>query len=275
VRTAVVGHVEWVEFVKVERVPSAGEIVHASESWAEPGGAGGVAVVQLLKLAGDATLFTALGDDELGHRAKFELEGRGVRVEAMFRPVPQRRALTYIDASGERTITTVGERLGPSDRDPLSWEDIERMDAMYFTAGDEGALRLARRARTLVATSRVLDALARSGIALDAVVGSARDPSEAYRKGALDPQPHLVVLTSGADGGTFETADGRHGSFPAVPLPGPVVDAYGCGDSFAAGLTFGLGSGLEVEEALNLAARCGAACLTGKGPFQGQLRLVG
>jgi ribokinase len=275
VRTGVVGHVEWVEFVRVDHVPAAGEILHASEDWTEPGGGGGVAVVQLAKLAGDATLFTALGDDELGHRAKFELEELGIRVEAAFRPVRQRRALTYIDASGERTITTVGERLGPSDRDPLSWEDMDRMDAVYFTAGDLGALRVARRAGTLVATSRVLDDLSRSGIALDAVVGSGRDPAEAYRKGALDPPPRLVVLTAGADGGTFETGDGRHGSFPAVPLAGPMADAYGCGDSFAAGLTFGLGSGLEVEEALNLAARCGAACLTGKGPFQGQLRLVG
>ena len=28
-RVAVVGHVEWVEFVRVENVPRAGEIVHA------------------------------------------------------------------------------------------------------------------------------------------------------------------------------------------------------------------------------------------------------
>ena len=73
-RAAVVGHVEWIEFGRVDHVPAAGEIVHVSESWEEPAGGGAVAAVQLCKLAGAATLYTALGDDELGHRAKRELE---------------------------------------------------------------------------------------------------------------------------------------------------------------------------------------------------------
>jgi ribokinase len=52
-----------------------------------------------------------------------------------------------------------------------------------------------------------------------------------------------------------------------------VRDAYGAGDSFAAGLTYGLGAGWSVDKAVELAARCGAACLTGSGPFEGQLEL--
>ena len=43
-RAAVVGHVEWVEFVRVDRLPSRGEIVVAEESWKEAGGGGGVSV---------------------------------------------------------------------------------------------------------------------------------------------------------------------------------------------------------------------------------------
>ena len=41
VRVGVVGHVEWVQFAVVDRVPAAGEIVHARETFDEP--AGGVA----------------------------------------------------------------------------------------------------------------------------------------------------------------------------------------------------------------------------------------
>src|SRR3712207_6421071 len=112
-RTAVVGHVEWIEFARVERVPHPGEIVHALDTWEEPAGGGAVAAVQLAKLAGECTLFTAFGDDELGHRARGELERLGVRVEAEFRPEPQRRGFVYVDAAGERTITVIGSRLGP------------------------------------------------------------------------------------------------------------------------------------------------------------------
>ena len=69
-RAAVVGHVEWIEFGRVDHVPAPGEIVHVTDSWQEPGGGGAVAAVQLAKLAGDVTLYVALGDDEIGHRAK-------------------------------------------------------------------------------------------------------------------------------------------------------------------------------------------------------------
>ena len=51
-RVAVVGHIEWVEFVRVGSVPLSGQIVHALETWEEPAGGGAVAAVQLARLAG-------------------------------------------------------------------------------------------------------------------------------------------------------------------------------------------------------------------------------
>src|SRR4051794_19957160 len=164
--TAVVGHMEWIEFVRVERMPVAGEIVHASDAWEEPGGGGAVAAVQLAKLAGGATLFTALGDDELGHRAKAELEALGLRVEAAFRPEPQRRALVRGDAGGGRTITVVGARLGPHGDDDLPWHELAETDTVYFTAGDAEAARRARAAKTLVSTARGLDTIAEAAVEL-------------------------------------------------------------------------------------------------------------
>jgi ribokinase len=265
--------VEWIEFAEVDHVPVAGEIIHAREAWEEVGGGGAVAAIQLLKLSGEASFLSALGVDHLGHRAWRELRSMGLRVEATFRPTAQRRALTFTDAAGERTITVIGDRLGPKGEDPLPWELLDGADAVYFTAGDDAALQLARRARVLVATSRVLAQLASAGVALDALVGSRRDVAERYRPGDLAPVPGLAVWTEGKAGGSYLTADGEAGRFDPAPVPGPVVDAYGCGDSFAAGLTFALGEGRPVEEALALAARCGAACLTGRGPYEGQLKL--
>jgi len=124
-----------------------------------------------------------------------------------------------------------------------------------------------------VATSRVRSALVAEGVALDALVGSGGDRDERYTPGSLDPAPRFAVATAGSAGGTYTTSSGEVGTFPPAPLPAPLVDTYGAGDSFAAGLTFGLGAGYEIKEALALAARCGAACLTGRGPYPGQLRL--
>ena len=273
-RVAVVGHVEWILFGRVARVPRPGEIVHADEWWEDVGGAGSVAAVQLVKLAGTCTFFTALGEDELGRRALEALVARGVEVRPAFRPEPQRRGFTHLDAAGERTITVMGERLAPRGVDPLGWEDLRDHDAVYVTAGDRDALRATRRAGVVVATSRIASDLAEAGLPLDALVGSLRDPAERYAPGSIDPPPRLEVFTAGAAGGTYRTALGAEGSFPAAPPPGPVADSYGCGDSFAAGLTFGLGTGLPPEEALALGARCGAACLTGHGPYEGQLRVA-
>jgi ribokinase len=270
-RTAVVGHTEWIEFGHVERVPAAGDIVHATDAWEEPGGGGAVAAVQLARLAGSCTFYTAFGDDERGERSLRRLEGLGVRVEAAIRSEPTRRAVVFVDANGERTITTLGDRLAPDARDHLPWSELDGVDAAYVTAGDAEALREARRARVLVATSRIADLLAEVDPRLDAVVGSAVDPAEAFDADALNQAPDLVVRTESLRGGRYEKNDGRSGMYDPAASPGPVVDTYGAGDSFAAGLTFALGAGMKTEEALALAARCGAWCAAGKGPYGNQL----
>lgn len=273
-RVAVVGHVEWVEFARVDRVPQPGGIAHAESLLQIPAGGGAVAAVQLRKLAGDAAMYTALGDDELGRRSARELAAMGVRVERVVRPEPQRRALTLIDRNGERTITTIGDKHVPRGEDPLPWDELDGADGVFFVGGDAAALRLARRARILSATSRVLDLLVQARVELDAVIGSARDPAERYPSGVLDPPPKLIVRTDGGRGGTYEAIDGTRGSWAAEPLPGPLVDTYGSGDNFAAGLTYALGVGMGAEDAVEFAARCGAASATGLGPYERQLVLA-
>ena len=81
----------------------------------------------------------------------------------------------------------------------------------------------------------------------------------------------MVARTDGAGGGELVAADGSSGRWPPAPLPGPVVDSYGAGDSFAAGFTYGLADGRSPEAAAELGARCGAACVTGRGPYRGEI----
>jgi ribokinase len=267
-RVAVVGHVEWVEFARVDHVPVPGEIVHALETWEEPAGGGAVAAVQLARLAGECLFLTALGDDELGHRAERGLRELGVEIEVTWRPEPQRRAFVHLDAAAERTITVIGDRMGPHGTDALPWERLADIDAVYYTAGDAAAVRLARAARNLVATTRAIESLVPAHVQLDMLVRSAKDPGERYAAGELDPAPRFVAETDGSSGGSLVGADGTTSHWAAAPLPGPAVDAYGAGDSFAAGVTFGFASGMSPAEAVALGARCGAVAMTERGPYR-------
>jgi len=259
---AVVGHVEWMQFARVERVPSPGEIVHAEETWEEAGGGGAVAAVRLAEFAGKATLYTSLGDDELGRAAAAQLEARGVTVHASRLSVPQRRGFCFVDGVGERTIIVLDSKLLPSGESAdLPWEELDRADAVYFVSGDIAALRQARRARVLVATSRELATLRAAGVELDALVGSGKDESEVFQVGDLEPAPRLAVTTAGSLGGWAQPG----GPYRAAELAGPIEDAYGCGDAFTAGLALALGRRLGVDEAIEFAARCGADALTHRG----------
>jgi ribokinase len=269
---AVVGHVEWVEFARVDHVPLAGEVIHARDSFEEPAGGGAVAAVQLARLAGAALLITALGEDKHGHRSVERLNELGVEVRASWRRAPTRRATTLVDDAGERTITTFGPRLDPLGGEAEGgWDSLRDLDAVYFTAGDEAALRAARRAsRVLVASPRARAALGH-GVELDGLVLSGDDEIERAEAGRALEEAALVALTEGERGGSYRERSGASGRWGAVPPPGKQVDSYGCGDSFAAGLTYGLGAGLAVPDALALGARCGAVCLTGAGPYERQL----
>jgi ribokinase len=139
------------------------------------------------------------------------------------------------------------------------------------------------------------------GVPLDALVWSADDETEREEAARARADARLAVVTEGERGGSYQerggpgaehggsdtervdsgagradpdTPRGESGRWPAAEPPGAPVDSYGCGDSFAAGLTFGLGRGLPAPDAIELAARCGATCLTGRGPYERQLTCI-
>ena len=270
-RVGVVGHVEWIQFAVVPSLPAPGAIVRATSAFELAAGGGAVSAAQLARLAGTAAFYTAVGDDDHGARACDELSARGLDLHAAVRPGTRtRRGSPFLDDDHERTSTLLDPRMVPHGDDPLPWERIADLDAVYFTGGDVAALRAARTARVLVATSRAFGVLTQAGVAVDVLVSSASDPGEHVDARALDPAPGLVVHTRGARGGAWTTRDGDVGRWMPEPLPGPAVDAYGCGDAFAAGLTYGLGAGMSTQDALALGARCGAHSTSGRGPYAAQ-----
>jgi ribokinase len=273
VRVGVVGHVEWADFLVCAGLPRPGEIHHVRAAHEAPGGGGTLGAHALRALTGACAFFCAVGDDARGTQAAAGLRDAGLEVHAAVHAgAAQRRVVTYLTDDGERTITVLGDRLVPVGADPLPWDALAGFDGIYLTAGDAAAVRAARRARVLVATPRAAEALVDAGVAVDALVGSAGDAGEAVDDALLTAvRPRWVVATEGAAGGAWRADDGSTGRWAATPLPGAPVDAYGCGDAFAAALTAALAAGRGIEAACALGARVGAALLCERAPAVGDL----
>jgi ribokinase len=263
-RVAVVGHVEWVTHAR-GAMPRAGEIAHLSDQFDEAGGGGAVAATQVAALGAECLFFTALGGDGAGDLAAVGLRERGIVLHAARHAAPQTRALSATGDDGDRAIAVIGDALWPRHDDDLPWPELDRCDAVYFTGRDPATLSAARAAGALVVTARRAAVLAEAGVRADVVVASATDPAELIGQGDLPLGPAAIVWTEGARGGRYLTAEGREGRWAAHPPPAPVVDTYGCGDSFAAGLTVGLARGFGLDDAIALGARCGARCAAGRG----------
>lgn len=273
-RVAVIGHIEWVRFLRLAAFPRPGQILHAEECWEEPAGGGSVAAAELARLAGSCLFYTALGNDAIAERTRELLEAHGIAVRAAAREEPQRQATTLLGPGGERTIIVHGPASGPLGADDLGYDELRRCDAVYLCKADPPLIRLAREARVLVATARILPALAEARVPLDALVRSRDDESERYEPGDLDPPPRALVVTEGRAGGSYE-AEGVSGRYLPAPLPGPPCDSYGAGDSFAAALCHALAAGEALAPALRFAAERGAAALARPGALgeRGRLRL--
>jgi ribokinase len=263
-RLAVVGHLEWVDFVDVDHVPAPGEIIYGTPVASVAAGGGAVAAVALARWGAESLFFTSFGNDELGTRARAELVARGVTLHAMTRDTPQRRAVTLVDAQRERSIIVTGVRHVAHGDDPLPWHELAQCAAVYITGGDVAAVRAARAARVVVSTARILPLLREAGVVIDALVSSANDAAERYA-GELDPEPRLVVRTDGSRGGTY-TLDGVTHTYAAVPAT-VTGDTYGAGDTFAAALTFALGEGRAPADAVAFACARAIEVLSVRGPY--------
>ena len=264
-RLAVVGHVEWMEFLAVDQLPHPGTIGHALRTLQEPAGGGAVVAVQMARLQQQPVhFFTAIGRDSVGEACVKRLEDLGLVVHVAWREAPTRRGISLVDGEGDRAITVIGERLTPSLEDDLPWEALGECDGLFVTAADVPLLKACRAAAVLAATPRVrLPVLQKAGVSIDALIGSGLDPGELVDPDQLNPAPHTMIRTEGAAGG-LSLPGGR---YEPAPLPGPMVESYGCGDSFAAGVVTGLAARWTLANAIALGAQCGAACATRFGPY--------
>jgi len=263
---AVIGHIEWINFIQLDQLPRPGLISHSKKSLEYPAGGGSVIAKRLKELSNsEVHFFTALGRDFYGKECLKILENMGIKLHVAWRDQPTRKGFSVIDSEGERSIIVVGDRLAPTHKDNLDWDILKDVDGIFITAADKELFKKSRIAKTVCSTPRVgLKIINESGIYLDGLIGSNLDPGEVFSLDELRLKPKFVIKTEGENGGIVYPG----GRYKASENKENKVDSYGCGDSFAAGILYGLSSNWNIEESLNLAKILGRNCSEHFGPYE-------
>jgi len=188
----------------------------------------------------------------------------GIKLHVAWRDKPTRRGCSLIDSQGERAITVIGERLAPTHKDKLEWKILKKMDGIFITASDSEIFKMARSASILCTTPRVgLNTINKSNVLLDGLIGSNLDPGEVFSFSELSLKPKYTIKTEGEKGGILFPG----GRYKALKNKKLKVDSYGCGDSFAAGILYGMASKWDIDKSLNLAKVMGRDASEFFGPY--------
>ena len=269
---AVIGHIEWINFLKVDLLPEPGIITHANTSLELPAGGGALIAKTLYELSNNEIhFFTSLGKDYYGEKSFDFFKKIGINLHVAWRSEPTRKGFSLIDKKGERSITIIGKRLAPSFNDDLDWEILRDMDGIFITAGDNNLFKKAREANILCTTPRVgIDLINQSKVNLDAIIGSNLDPDESFLLSDLNEKHRYVIKTEGEKGGICIPG----GRFNAINNNSQKIDSYGCGDSFAAGILYGLTESWPIEKALKLGTVLGRNCIEHFGPYPNMKKII-
>lgn len=241
------------------------DIVHRLAGFPEPGddlrsmeyrityGGGGVNPAVALAAWGVSTAVAgnALGDDPLGHWLVDDLAGRGVDVSLIeiTSGLPTPHCLVLVGPDGERTIISTGYRTAVWQEVPDdAW--LGRTVALVDSYSAAAGAKVIRQAGFHEIPVVGVDVAGRAAAGLTATVWSRHehDLEDALTLSAGGPD---VVLTAGKDeaiwcsGGSILTS--------VRPPEVDAVDPTGAGDTLAAMVALGIGSGWAPDRILGMA----------------------
>jgi ribokinase len=267
----VVGSVNVDLIVQVPRLPSRGETVIGGRFREAPGGKGANAAAVAARL-GVATSFVGLvGRDDLGTRARDDLERVGVDVAHLGESDASTGvAAILVDEGGQNVIAVAsGANADVAPAHVLTAFDSMVAEHSVVLANLEipdgavaaAAARASQRRWPLVLNPAPARSLSREVIAAcDVIVANEAEAA------ALDGVDALlangagaVVVTRGAQGADLHRLEDPIHHQP--PFPVDVVDTTGAGDAFCAALAVALAEGRDLDDAVRWGAAAGAlAC---------------
>jgi sugar/nucleoside kinase (ribokinase family) len=256
------------------------------------GGAAANTMVGVASFGGRAAFLGKVRDDQLGEVFAHDIRAAGVAFDtppASDGP-PTGRCLVLISPDAERTMSTflgIAGSLGPDDVPEVAvtgaavtflegflWEQPSARKAILR------ATELARGAGRRVAFSlsdsfcvdrNRADFVAFVDTSVDVLFANEDEATSLYEAGFDEvvariqrAGPPLAALTRGARGSVL-VAGNRVEEIPAAPVE-QVVDTTGAGDSYAAGVLFGLAAGHDLAHAGRLGALAASEVISHVGP---------
>jgi len=264
----VVGHTALDRVYRIDAFPGSPTKVSARDHRDEGGGSAANAAAAIAVLGGQARLWSRIGDDDIGAKARRALARTGVDVSSVIacEGAKTPTAAVIVDAKGERLVISEDDHTFPM---PADWLPL----ALIATAGAvlsdltwlEGT-RAAFAAARAVGVPTVLDVDLGVGVLLPQVVDVtdvaifSAPAFEKFVPGADDAARFAALkvqgvrhagVTRGANGYVWCGAQGTgvQGAFKV-----PVVDTTGAGDTFHGVFALGLAEGLSDADCALLAA---------------------
>ncbi|MEV5410425.1 PfkB family carbohydrate kinase [Thermopolyspora sp. NPDC052614] len=225
-------------------------------------------------------LVDLLGEDPQGDLVRAHLESRGV--ELVWRAVPEgtRRSVLLVGPDGRRT-SLFDPRPAPGRRLPrelylplvrtarhvhVSIDDAAR--DVYADISDIG-VPVSTDLHDWDGEEEHHRDFAYNSDLVFLSAAKLPDPESVMRDILARGRASVVVCTAGAEGcHVLVPGWERARRFPAVPLPGPVVDSNGAGDAFVSGFLYGRLSSRPLEECVRLGAIAGAHACTVRGTHE-------
>lgn len=246
------------------RLPEPGETVLGTAFAEHPGGKGLNQVIAAARAGARTAFVGCVGGDHAGRSLLAELATAGVdaALVSVLDEHPTGRALIVVDQRGENTVVVVPGANSQLVVDALPAARVVLVQLEISLAAVASALRVARDQGALTVLNPAPsidlppDLLALVDVVVPNVHEAARlgGPATLLRAGA-----GAVVTTLGGDGVEVVTAE-RRWRQPAVEVA--TVDTTGAGDAFCGALAARLADGVDLADAVRVAAAAGALATT-------------
>ena len=267
----------------VDALPEPGTLALVEDLTLVPGGCACNVAAVLGKLGASVSMAGLVGDDAIGASIVAQVERYGVDVGQVRRSkeIVTSAVIVVIPSHGRQSFLY---KNGGTEVYDISRVPIETFgDFGFVHIGGAMKLRSLNLARVLSEaqhngcitsldtdwdpTGRWMDILAPALPHLDILITNDQegapltgetDPAAIGRK-LLQMGPKTVIVKLGGEGSLLVASD-RAEHFP--PYKVDVIDTTCAGDSFIAGLLYGLSGGKTIEQSMRLGNACGALCVT-------------